>query len=144
MQEKNRTHGMMKQDKEGQLRSMLRVMCENKLAWLLAYVSVTQLPTAYWIIGPLKANSFFLGIHKGVSRVFTNWSVIGSHYLVPSLLSLLYPSSLSQLFFILSIYIHNGHLSMFFILEKLPQEVLHSIFSNSIEHLLCFLPCMRQ
>lgn len=29
---KNRTHGMMKQDKQGQLRSMLRVMCENKLA----------------------------------------------------------------------------------------------------------------
>lgn len=107
---------MVKQDKQRQLRSMLRVMCENKLAWMLTYISVTQLPTAYWLISLLKANSLFLGIHKGVPRIFTNWSVIGSHYLVPSLLSLLYPSSLSQLFFILSIYIHNGHLPMFFIL----------------------------
>lgn len=45
---------------------MLCVMCENKLACLLTYISVTQLPTAYWINGPLKG-AISGDLQRGVS-----------------------------------------------------------------------------
>lgn len=95
-------------------------------------------PIAYWISGPLKVypryfwkftNRCLMSVQKLVCH---QQSLFGA---LPALTSL--SSFLSQLFFILSIYICKRHLSMFFILEKPSQVLIHSIFSNCLLSTYC-------